>query len=730
MELLNILKNDENVNIILGDYFIKKSGLPSRQGIAKIFLSDFSDEQKKYVKNHNSFSEVSQAYLDLAIGNKTMLINKLKELYSFQNEETVEYSDFLISSKVDTIISFDYDLYFEKDYEEFINRITLENILKQKDKVNLFKVFGDFNRPENMIITSQDVRRAKALPMYKKYFNLILDSLYTKKTVILGSDLKNNDLLDFIDFVFSSGDRNKFQKIYYLGVGNILTETIEDFIDKYNIETISYQTEKELAGNFKINLDNKKLQLKIAETVDEKSFNDSYLKTENLEEVSLENEIKNFKTSLDKDLEFYKNSYHLEEIVAEEIIPVFKGEVIDTTQTSFDDLIFNEEESKSEIEKIDFLNKNSVAKIYENIVVEENIIENENNDYSNIEKIVEQIEIEIQTEELEKEKIIIQDKMEEIIALEEATKQEQIEEPLILEEVVNQEKIYEEEKNENQEWIQTEKLELCLTEEHKGTFYVETASELKLKNLSLTTNPVNYGNIFINENLLKTVKLDVPAIKVGNELLVGTKVRILGNAKVKFLEIKTREYRIKFSVSISKENIISKLGEFIEYEIYNGLNSKRFKAIVNLFIKIFHGNRIFFDSPGFSAKIDLHSPFHLLRFNLINETIERYEKIPGIQEKNFNQTQEKFRIIHLLDMQSKGELHDSWANLRLDSKYNLDIYKNVKIIRDHEIKLKGYEKNILRETIIFNEENFDENIEKSGSKLYNQKKVKIILEKI
>lgn len=578
MNLTNKLFKDEKLNIIVGDYFIKKSGFPSRTTLAKLFLLDFNEEQKKYIDDKSSFAKISQAYLDLGIGNRSHMLYKIEELYRCSKHEVITYADFLISDAINSIISFDYDINFEEIYKDEIFKLTNDKISSLENKKPLYKIFGDLSDGNKMIITSQDIRKYTLLPTYKEYLNLIRKEFCNEKTLILGSDFENTDLIDFLDFLFKTCKKEELKPIYYLSSQSTFGKKSSEFIEKYSIEIIDLK--------------------------DEKKFIESLKK------------------------------------------PIT--------------VLNNDEDNKT----LNFVKKIETN----NEIFKETLKESKNNPI-----IVEKI-----NKEIKKETLIITDKTPNI--------------------------------------------------------YIKTATELKFNSLQLEKNPIKFTNIPLNQEELNIKKINTSKIKIGEETIIGVRLRIIKNGKLKFLEIKNREFKIKFSVSSNNIGVFNNIGDYLEYEIFNTLSPIRFKSIINLFLDIFMGKVLSFKEKEKKNTITLKNEIHYLKFQIVKETekiyTETFEKLGVPNDNKFYTSSLNYYLIYLLSKYSKKENYESWINMYIDEKTDFDKINKIIIIRKHKLDIKNFS-GILIETIEIIDEIKKENLVKhNGKYLFKQNKVKISLEKV
>lgn len=814
MCLIENLCKKEEINIILGDYFIRKYGMLSRKELARVFFIEFSKDQKNYIKDRDSFSNISQKYLDLALGTKNKLLLKLRDLYSVYDiqknikiPESTFYENIIVSENVSSIISFDYDFCFEKAHNDILNKVKRELPLRDKSKINLYKVFGDFSDLDSLMITTQDIRKYKLLDCYKPYFKTLCQELYTRKTVILGSDLKNPDICDMLEYVFSISDKEKLKEVYYFSTDKNKDEINYDFLERNNIKILTSKEElysegaepnkfvvgmrKELDYDENVVIDEIKeiKEIKEIEKAEKKidkheeyvqiSFPNIEISEEKIEEIPNEEvekvEIENPENQLElpaekveqteenADDEEEKQELEIEEMIKETLklksgenvevrIPeveeselyvesggeVFHNELLQSVSTTEEGSSIAEdiENEMLIIEEINDLSTNETAENLEKIREITDLILKENLPEENYEKVFEQQMELIEEEPLEeikeaeevKEEQIVEEEKEQIIEEEKEVKEEALEEIEVI-----PYKIKELEKIKNLEEAE-QLVELVKEKEtpvHNAELvYLETAAQLKLHSLSLVSNPIKFTNIYLGNEELKVQKLNADSIKVGDEKIFGVKLKVLTSKHVKLLEIKSREFYLKFGIQVLKNGDIIPMDSYLEYSIFDNLTVNRFEYILRILKDVFYGREILFTRDnGSEVKITLKNEKESFKFELIDEFAKNYGKISNIKEKRFNYTDEEYYKLYLLTNLERSDTFESWGNFTLswadDSSMELPIVH----VRDHKLKLKGLENVILRETITMcdNLENYQKI---NGFRIYRHKKMNIKLEKI
>ncbi|MGL4534117.1 MAG: SIR2 family protein [Fusobacteriaceae bacterium] len=553
MSLAKNIKKGEKFNIVVGDYIVKKMGLPSRCNLAKFFSIKFDDELKEKINDMKSFTKISQIYLDSALGNRESLIQKIEELYEYKDNIIIEKKSFIDFENIETLIRFDYDTCFESFFSE------------ELEEVKTYKVFGDLNKTSKMMITFQDLRKYKILTMYKEYLDNLTSEFFKRETIILGDDFEDSDFLEFFEYLLKRDKENILKPIYFLSSKEQLEEKIENFILENNVTLVKV-----------------------------------------------------------KSLEEYINSEDsTEKLLLEEII-----------------------------------------------------------------------KIEELAEELAEEAV-----------------EEPKEEPIEVEKEVEQKEI------------------LTLVESD-GIFF-ETAAEMRFRSMKLEENPICYSNIDVDQEVMKSLKLRANSIKIGDLIILGVKIRLFGDDNLKFLEIKTREFKIKTSVRVARNGEVYKDGTYLEYEIYS-VNNVRFKQLLDLFAEIFTGKEITFKSDNLDVKINLVHILHEQKFKIIKEAERTYEEFfkGTIEEKKFYSTTLSYYQIFLLNSYIRKTNYESWANFVLDEKIDFVNNSGIVAIRDHKIKFpEGV--GILREKIqLLEPVEVERVLLEDGKSKLKHAKIKITLEKI
>ncbi|MGL6099008.1 MAG: SIR2 family protein, partial [Fusobacteriaceae bacterium] len=201
MSIADKLEQREKINIVMGDYFLKNTGMPSRTVLSNLFYMNFPVERKDLITDRNSFFKIAQGFLDFGIGNRGILTNGIIEHYMVESNRISKFKKFILSNRVESIISLDYDLALERSFGENIDKVSFQNPdLVDETKIRYYKCFGDVEKPQELIISGQDFRKFTILAYYKKYIENLRKEITDRKTIFFGCDLENSDFVEFFTF--------------------------------------------------------------------------------------------------------------------------------------------------------------------------------------------------------------------------------------------------------------------------------------------------------------------------------------------------------------------------------------------------------------------------------------------------------------------------------------------------------------------------------------------------
>jgi hypothetical protein len=174
------------------------AGCPSGKKLVQIIKDKMSADEQKNVENVNTLPEIAQEFVDLQNGSRSDLIAILKEYINIDYKDIHIHKWLLNIPQIKNIITTNYDTIFEKAYENKINVIYNDYYLPQinsnLEKVNLFKIHGDFTRIENILITKDDFDKFFINLKANLIWNRLISLLVSYSIIFIGYELDDPNI--------------------------------------------------------------------------------------------------------------------------------------------------------------------------------------------------------------------------------------------------------------------------------------------------------------------------------------------------------------------------------------------------------------------------------------------------------------------------------------------------------------------------------------------------------
>ncbi|MEF9933352.1 MAG: SIR2 family protein [Cetobacterium sp.] len=248
MSFFHKIKEEEKINLFLGDFIGGITGYPTRTELSKILTKEMKDNVKSYVKKTNSLFHVSQIYLDGVVGSKATLSGKLKSFFEYKKTKNDLYSVILDSNIVDTIITTNFDTSLEDFYSDRITKFNPYFEIEKNEtdeKMAYYKLFGDFDNLDKVCVSKQDFRKLKVLPFYAEYWKAIENQMRKNSTVFLGVDL---DDPDFIEVLSVMCNKENLNNLYMVTSSSVVSPTVIETLNNFKIKLLTYNETEFLKG--------------------------------------------------------------------------------------------------------------------------------------------------------------------------------------------------------------------------------------------------------------------------------------------------------------------------------------------------------------------------------------------------------------------------------------------------------------------------------------------------
>lgn len=204
--------NYNNYALWIGDNINKKLNIPTKNELALTIYKELNEDIKEKIENREKLTEVSQVFLDSAAGNMMNLISLLSSELELEGKSN-PYSYLSEIGVIDTIITHDHSEILESIWKEGeIHNVFCEKGLSRSN-VNLFKILGDYNHTERIILTSQNMRKVKKLKLYDHFWEKLNGELENKNLILLGINL-DEDTKDILSLVFSKTNLSNTDKYF------------------------------------------------------------------------------------------------------------------------------------------------------------------------------------------------------------------------------------------------------------------------------------------------------------------------------------------------------------------------------------------------------------------------------------------------------------------------------------------------------------------------------------
>lgn len=196
-ELIDCIRR-EDVTVFLGSGFSLKAGAPSGKAIANAIANAMTETERLQL-NGSQLDYVSEEYEQ--IYGRGPLIDILKESMSFRQTDISDHINLSHIPHLHNIITTNYDTLIEDAYGKdnvYVVRHTLDCTHIPKDKTILYKIHGDFEAVDNIILTSQDYTDFFSNQKERLLWNFIQAEILTKDILFIGYSLEDSNIFEIM----------------------------------------------------------------------------------------------------------------------------------------------------------------------------------------------------------------------------------------------------------------------------------------------------------------------------------------------------------------------------------------------------------------------------------------------------------------------------------------------------------------------------------------------------
>lgn len=224
----------------------------------------------------------------------------------------------------------------------------------------------------------------------------------------------------------------------------------------------------------------------------------------------------------------------------------------------------------------------------------------------------------------------------------------------------------------------------------------ETGIEIQFTSLNLKNFPIKDTNVSKNADILDIISLGQNDVKIGRNILRNAQLKIYVYERFKLLEIKTREFKVGIAIYLNSENTLVEKDGYFSYEIFNNLNIKRLRAVIDILKELFTGEVISFEVKKMKAWINGENRIQLHKFMLLEKSIEQYEENCQLLKTEFKVENlyriESFYTNYLLNNYLKGvKTLESWINFKLSDSEDIIVGDSIIFEDIHKFKFRNSE---------------------------------------
>ncbi len=235
---------EKQVVLWVGSGFSHYAGYPTGTELAEIIKSNASQTEIKHIQGLKGLDVVAQEFVTLK-GSRNELEAILQDVFTKDPDYTSYHEMVAKIPHFKQIITTNYDTLFERIYGDEINVIFRDDQIKQTidgKKVNLYKIHGDINNPDSILITEDDYVKFFSVNRISLLWNEIT-SIVSKYTLLfIGYSISDINIKYIFEYIFSKLNVAD-AKIYLIAPG-IPEHKQREFKKKYGVRYIDLYAEE------------------------------------------------------------------------------------------------------------------------------------------------------------------------------------------------------------------------------------------------------------------------------------------------------------------------------------------------------------------------------------------------------------------------------------------------------------------------------------------------------
>lgn len=228
------LIRQEEVILFVGAGLSLYAGYPNGNELKKKLFESLSEMEKSEMDFNLSLNEFTEEFYRIKGNNRNKLIKILNDCFiNFQPKSTLYHDKLALVSHFKTIITTNYDRLFENSYGDNCKIVFSSKQIPylENDKTTIFKIHGDLQDPDSIIITKSDYNNFfKNSRENEIFWTVVKERFCTKSVLFLGYNLEDPNVSVVFDKIADELKTNR--KECFLIVPSLPQHKINDLISK------------------------------------------------------------------------------------------------------------------------------------------------------------------------------------------------------------------------------------------------------------------------------------------------------------------------------------------------------------------------------------------------------------------------------------------------------------------------------------------------------------------
>lgn len=188
-----------------GSGFSLYAGYPSGWGLVQILHQGLTPSQQKLLNPNDPLPRYAEQYINLHNGRRNELTRELMRVFTAPPKSLATHELLTKIPFIDQIVTTNYDSLFELAYGHRLHKVTQgKNIpLSEPNQVTLYKIHGDFQDPDSLVIADKDFRG-----FFKKQDEVLWTSLKAlmakRHLVFVGYSLEDPNVRELFEWLFEA----------------------------------------------------------------------------------------------------------------------------------------------------------------------------------------------------------------------------------------------------------------------------------------------------------------------------------------------------------------------------------------------------------------------------------------------------------------------------------------------------------------------------------------------